>query len=153
MRKNRNRTYTKEEIRMVNKYTKRCSSLPVFGDLQIKKHFTWAKIKKSANVIDVGKWFSQNCKWEHNFVQELSRAICQDLLTFKCASPVTQQFHFSQPPWRNTESTKRHVQGCSLERCWQQQKPQMSQMYISWGLSEQTAVCGRIMKCYAVHKL
>ena len=36
MRKKRNRAYTKEKIQIANKYTKRCSSSPVFRD------FTWA---------------------------------------------------------------------------------------------------------------
>lgn len=127
MEKNRNRAYTKEEIQIVKKYTKRYSSLPEFRDLQIKNHFTWAKIKKFANVIDVGKWFSQNCKSKHNFVQELSRAICQDLLTFKCASPVTQRFHFSQPPWRNTQSLQRDtLKDVHWNIVGNSKKPQMS---------------------------
>ena len=86
MRKSRKRAYTKEKMQIANKYTKRCSSSPEFKTScrQIKnktKHFTWAKIKKFANVIDVGKWLFLNCKWEHNLVQVLTRTISQYLLS------------------------------------------------------------------------
>lgn len=111
MRKNRKTAHTKEKMQTANKYTKRCPSSPMFrdftGQIFLKKmNITWAKTKKSANVIDVGKWLLSDCKWEHNLVQVLLRAICQYLLRFKCTSPVTQQFHFSQRPWRNTQDPR-----------------------------------------------
>ena len=93
-----NRHFSKEDIQIANRHMRRCSLLPIIGEMQLKTrmrcHLTWARmtiIKKPTNnkcCRDHGeKGTLLHCWWECKLVQPLWRTVWRFLQKLKIELP------------------------------------------------------------------